>query len=218
METELDRIEEGTDTWTGVMKAFYGEFSESLAAASSRTAEIKESHREVLKEKCPECSSTLIVKWSRGGKFIACSGFPECRYTSDVDGSRNGGEATDEVCEKCGSPMMIRTGRFGKFLACSGYPKCKNTKAIPTGVKCPEPHCTGDLVPRRTKTGRTFFSCSRYPDCKYAVWDRPVPTPCPDCEAPFMLAKFTKANGDQLKCAKCGYTMAVEPAAEPVGV
>ncbi|MEW5875097.1 MAG: type I DNA topoisomerase [Candidatus Zixiibacteriota bacterium] len=218
METELDRIEEGTDTWTNVMKTFYDEFKGSLDDASSRTAEIKESHREVLKEKCPECGSALIVKWSRGGKFIACSGFPDCRYTSDVDGGRNGGETTDEVCEKCGSPMMIRTGRFGKFLACSAYPKCKNTRAIPTGVKCPEPRCTGDLVPRRTKTGRTFYSCSRYPECKYAVWDRPVPTPCPECEAPFMLAKFTKAHGDQLKCAKCGHTMAVEAVGEPVGV
>ncbi|MBI5866726.1 MAG: type I DNA topoisomerase [candidate division Zixibacteria bacterium] len=217
METELDRIEEGTDTWTSVMKTFYGPFSESLDHATSRTAEIKSSHRQELEEKCPECGSTLLVKWSRTGKFVACSGFPKCRYTSDLGGNgANGGETTDQVCDKCGSPMMIRTGRFGKFMACSGYPKCRNTKAIPTGVSCPEEGCGGDLVPRRTKTGRTFYSCSRYPDCKYAVWDRPVPVPCPKCHGPFMLFKSTKTNGDSYKCPTCAHTTAVEPVAEAV--
>ena len=211
METELDRIEEGTDTWTDVMQTFYSSFSESLDEASSRTAEIKESHREVLDEKCPECGSDLIIKWSRSGKFIACTAFPKCRYTADLggNGSANGQE-TDHVCEKCGAPMVIRTGRFGQFLACSAYPKCKNTKAIPTGVKCPEERCSGELVPRRTKTGRTFYSCSRYPECKYAVWDRPVPQACPHCGSPFMLYKNTKAAGEHLKCPSCGNTTEIE--------
>ena len=216
METELDRIEEGIDPWTDVMRTFYSSFSKSLDDANSRTAEIKESHREVLDDACPECSSPLLVRWSRSGKFIACSGFPNCRYTSDVGGDQSNGQETDEKCEKCGSPMMIRTGRFGRFIACSGYPKCRNTKAIPTGVHCPEERCTGDLVPRRTRTGRTFYSCSRYPDCKYAVWDRPVPHACPACSSPFMLSKSTKANGEHLKCPACGYINQVEPAPETV--
>jgi DNA topoisomerase-1 len=216
METELDRIEEGVDNWTDVMRSFYSEFSESLGEATSRTAEIKESHREVLKEKCPECGEPLIIRWSRSGKFIACSGFPSCRYTSNVDGDDSNGEQTDEKCEKCGSPMIIRTGRYGKFMACSAYPKCRNTKAIPTGVKCPEENCTGDLVPRRTRTGRTFYSCSRYPNCKYAVWNRPVPEPCPKCKSPFMLAKSTKAQGEHLKCPTCGHVSPIEQVPEEV--
>jgi len=215
METELDRIEEGTDAWTDVMKAFYKPFSESLRHATSRTAEIKNSHRQELDEKCPECGSPLVAKWSRTGKFVACSGFPDCRYTSDLGGNgSNGAEATDQVCEKCGSPMMIRTGRFGRFLACSAYPKCRNTKAIPTGVSCPQEGCGGDLVPRRTKTGRTFYSCSRYPECKYAVWDRPVPHPCPKCQSPFMLFKSTKTHSESYKCPSCGHSTAVEPEPE----
>ncbi|GAB4319320.1 MAG: type I DNA topoisomerase [Candidatus Zixiibacteriota bacterium] len=215
MENELDRVEDGTDRWTDVMKTFYGSFAESLSNASSRTAEIKESHREILNEKCPECGSDLIIKWSRSGKFIACSGYPECRYTSDVGGNGNqNGQETDQECEKCGSPMVIKSGRFGQFLACSAYPKCKNTKPIPTGVKCPEERCTGELVPRRTKTGRTFYSCSRYPECKYAVWNRPVPQPCPHCGSPFMLQKSTKARGEHLQCPACGNVTDIETPAE----
>ncbi len=210
METELDRIEEGIDAWTDVMRTFYSSFSESLDDANSRTAKIKEAHREVLDDPCPECGSQLLVRWSRSGKFIACSAFPECRYTSDVGGDQSAGQETDEKCDKCGSPMMIRTGRFGKFLACSAYPKCKNTKAIPTGVSCPEEGCKGDLVPRRTRTGRTFYSCSRYPDCKYAVWNRPVPQECPECKSPFMLSKSTKTHGEHLKCPVCGHVASVE--------
>ncbi|MBD3297581.1 MAG: type I DNA topoisomerase [candidate division Zixibacteria bacterium] len=216
MENELDRVEEGIDPWTDVMKSFYGSFAESLGEASSRTKEIKESYREVLDDKCPECSSDLIIKWSRSGKFIACTGYPDCRYTSDVGGD-NGAQTnqeTDQVCEKCGSPMVIKSGRFGQFMACSAYPKCKNTKPIPTGVKCPEERCTGELVPRRTRTGRTFYSCSRYPECKYAVWNRPVPTPCPHCDSEFMLQKSTKAKGDHLKCPACGNIAEIEAETE----
>ncbi len=217
MENELDRIEEGTDTWTQVMKVFYESFSKSLQEATGRTAEIKNSHRQEMKEKCPDCGEPLLIKWSRSGKFVACSGYPNCRYTANLDGNGNTEtETTNEVCDKCGSPMIIRTGRFGRFMACSAYPKCKNTKAIPTGVSCPEEGCGGDLVPRRTKTGRTFYSCSRYPECKYAVWNRPVPHPCPQCHAPFLLLKKTKARGEHHQCPVCGFVAAVDVVVEPV--
>jgi DNA topoisomerase-1 len=216
MELELDRIEEGSETWTEIMHAFYGPLSGSLAHASERIAEIKQSQRETLPDPCPECGSELIVRWSRTGKFVACSAYPKCRYTSDMkkDGAAEP-ETTDQTCDKCGSPMVIKSGRFGRFLACSGYPECKNTKPIPTGVKCPESGCTGELVPRRTRTGRTFYSCSRYPKCKYAVWDRPVPRECPQCGAPFMLSKMTKARGEHLLCPACKNVVQSETAAEP---
>jgi DNA topoisomerase-1 len=217
METELDRIEEGSETWTEIMKAFYAPFSASLEHATSRSAAIKQSNRETLPDPCPDCGSSLIVRWSRSGKFVACSAFPKCRYTSDL--GSNGAmaaEKTDQICEKCGAPMVIRTGRFGRFLACSAYPDCKNTKAIPTGVRCPEDGCGGDLVPRRTRAGRTFYSCSKYPTCKYAVWDRPVPRECPQCGSLFMLAKSTKTRGEHYACPTCKHIVPVEAPAEPV--
>ncbi|HWO57159.1 MAG TPA: type I DNA topoisomerase [bacterium] len=215
MELELDRIEEGTETWTEIMHAFYGPLSGSLAHASERVAEIKQSHREVLPDPCPECGSQLIVRWSRSGKFIACSAYPKCRYTSDPDRKEAAAaEPTDQVCEKCGAPMVIKSGRFGRFLACSAYPTCKNTKPIPTGVKCPEDGCNGELVPRRTRFGRPFYSCSNYPNCKYAVWDRPVPRECPQCHSPFMLAKSTKAKGEHFLCPVCKHVVMAETAVE----
>lgn len=211
MELELDRIEEGTETWTEIMHAFYGPLSGSLAHASERIDAIKQSHREVQPDPCPECGSQLIARWSRTGKFIACSAYPKCRYTSDAGKAEPlPTEATDQLCDKCGSPMVIKTGRFGRFMACSGYPGCKNTKPIPTGVTCPEEGCDGDLVPRRTRFGRTFYSCSNYPTCKYAVWNRPVPLPCPQCGSKFMLAKSTKAKGDHTECPTCKHVILAE--------
>ncbi|MEW5701860.1 MAG: type I DNA topoisomerase [Candidatus Zixiibacteriota bacterium] len=217
METELDRIEEGSETWTEIMKAFYTPFSASLEHATSRSAAIKQSQRETLPDPCPDCGSPLVVRWSRSGKFIACSAFPKCRYTSDLNSNgEKATETTDQTCEKCGAPMVIRTGRFGRFLACSAYPDCRNTKAIPTGVRCPEEGCGGDLVPRRTRAGRTFYSCSNYPKCKYAIWDRPVPKECPQCGSQFMLAKSTKTRGEHYACPACKHVVPVEAVPEPV--
>lgn len=89
-------------------------------------------------------------------------------------------EKTDVICDVCGSPMVIKRGKFGKFLACSTFPKCKNTRSLTTGVKCPE--CgQGELGEKRTRKGKIFYSCSRYPNCKFAVWDKPLPDPCPNC-------------------------------------
>lgn len=79
-------------------------------------------------------------------------------------------EPTNEVCEKCGSPMVIKIGRFGKFMACSNFPECKNTRTIAESLG-PCPKCKkGNIIARRTKRGRTFFGCSRYPDCDWATW------------------------------------------------
>lgn len=89
-------------------------------------------------------------------------------------------EKTDIICDLCGSPMVIKRGRFGKFLACSTFPKCKNTKSLTTGVRCPE--CKqGELAEKKTRKGKTFYGCSRYPNCKFATWDKPIAEPCPNC-------------------------------------
>jgi DNA topoisomerase-1 len=90
--------------------------------------------------------------------------------------------------------MVIKHGRFGKFIACSGYPECKTTKPVTLGIKCLEPGCSGELVERRSKKGRTFFGCSAYPNCKFVVWQRPINEPCPKCEAPFLTERVAKGR------------------------
>lgn len=114
-------------------------------------------------------------------------------------------EPTGMNCEKCGSPMVVKLGRYGKFIACSNYPACRNTKPyiIKTGAHCPE--CGADLVQRKTRQNRTFFSCSRYPDCKFSVWNRPMPTPCPKCGG-----LVTEAGKAKTKCIKCGSVFPLE--------
>ena len=110
-------------------------------------------------------------------------------------------EKTDEICEKCGSPMIIKTGRFGKFMACSNFPKCKNTKhiEISSGVKCPE--CKqGDIIERKTRKGKTFYSCSRYPECKFALWDKPTGEKCPKCNSLLVQTRDRKIKCSNKEC------------------
>jgi DNA topoisomerase-1 len=112
--------------------------------------------------------------------------------------------------------MVQKQGRFGLFLACSSYPACKNTRSLKskgpsktesTGVKCPENGCDGELVGRRSKRGRLFYGCTRYPRCTFAVWDKPVAQSCPECGAPIVLERTTKRDGPHLKCFRkeCAY-------------
>ena len=108
---------------------------------------------------------------------------------------------TDIPCDKCGRMMVIRLSRYGKFLACPGFPDCRNTKPLtePTGVMCPE--CKeGEIVERRSKKGRVFYGCNRYPDCEFTLWDKPVPVPCPTCGAAYVVETTKK---DVTRCLTC---------------
>jgi DNA topoisomerase-1 len=158
----------------------------------------------------------MVIKWGRNGHFLACSGYPDCRntkeYTVNADGSLTVVPTTrpsDQICPTCSSPMVIRRGRFGEFLACSRYPECKTTSPISLGVNCPKPGCTGYLTEKRSRRGKVFYGCSNYSktNCDFVSWDRPVPTPCPKCGAPFIVQKVTK-SGTRLRCLKedCGYS------------
>lgn len=108
-------------------------------------------------------------------------------------------EVSDVPCDKCndGTMMVIREGRFGKFLACPNFPKCRNTKPIlhPIGVKCPK--CGADILERKSKTGKVFYGCERYPDCDYTTWDKPLNETCPDCGA--MMVEHVERNGSKRK-------------------
>ncbi|HCF61008.1 MAG TPA: type I DNA topoisomerase [Myxococcales bacterium] len=211
LEGKLDEIEEGKFNWIDVLKEFYGPFKQSLSRAEETMRDIK--REEVKTElKCEKCGAPMVIKWGKLGRFLACSGYPECKNTKDFREAEGGQievvaeEAAGEACPNCGKPMVIKRGRFGRFMACSAYPECKTSKPVTTGVGCPE--CKqGQLAERRSKRGKVFYSCNRYPECKFALWDRPIAEPCPKCGAPFLVAKFSKQEGEFVACAnkECDY-------------
>jgi DNA topoisomerase-1 len=214
MENELDKVEEGDLGWKQVLGNFYGPFAKALESIDPADM-IREAHdvADVEGQPCPECGQgTLRVRSGRFGPFVACTRYPECRYTKPLKRDKVPDRPTDEKCPTCGRPMVIKTGRFGEFLACTGYPECKTTRPIPLGVQCPK--CgEGDLAERRTKRGRSFFGCSRYPACDFSTWYRPVPVACPTCEFVGAETRSTKARGEYRRCLKCGAEFAVDEGA-----
>ncbi len=175
-------------------------------------------------EPCEKCGKPMVLKRGRYGQFLACSGYPACRNTRKIAVNAEGkAEARPDVlleesCPRCRSRLALKQGRFGEFTACSNYPKCRYVKMKQTGVGCPE--CgRGAIVERRSKRGKLFFGCDRYPDCGFVLWSRPVPKACPACGRPYLLEKSSRREGRRLVCDadSCGYAEAV--AAEvPVGV
>ncbi len=214
MEEELDKIEDGSYEWTDVLMDFYKPFKADLDKAEESKESIKKSAIEETGEMCEKCGKPMIIKYGRNGKFIACSGYPKCKNTKSLREDER--IEIDEKCPTCGGPMEIRRSRFGRFIACANYPECKTTKSIPTGVKCPEEGCPGELVERSTRRGKIFFSCSEYPACEHSTWYRPVNIKCASCGFPYMVEKSTKAKGDHLACPKCKAHRDIE-AEEPVG-
>jgi DNA topoisomerase-1 len=218
METELDKVEEGDLGWQQVLGDFWTPFSKALGAVDVQQL-IRDTHdlSTLDQDKCPNCGSALAVKSGRFGPFIACTRYPECRFTKPLKRDKVPDRPTNEICKECGAPMVIKTGRYGEFLACTRYPACKHTRPVPLGIKCPK--CgVGDLAERRTRRGRTFFGCLRYPDCDYSVWNRPVAVACPSCGFLGMEQRQTKATGAFQRCLKCGHEVPVKTGApaEPV--
>jgi DNA topoisomerase-1 len=264
MEEELDEIEDGKIDWRAAMSEFYERFSKDLENAERTMTDIKRME-EPTNLTCEKCGKPLVIKWGKHGRFIACTGYPECTNTREVPADPSEGDGADlteqgdeEYCQNCGRTMVLKKGRFGQFYACTGYPDCKTTRPIggtqkkadvpldekcpqcgnslvmkygrygeftacsnyPTckyvkqktiGVKCPE--CSeGEVVERRSKRGKTFYGCSRYPDCNFVAWAKPVAEKCPDCGSPYLLEKWLKA-GATLQCPnqECKYKRAVEP-------
>ena len=219
MEEKLDQVEEGTVAWLALLKEFYSPFKTTLELAKKEMKSIKRS-AEPTDIPCSLCKGKMVIKWGRMGEFLACENYPDCKHTQDfkregdkiIPVAKEEPEESGEKCEKCGNPMVYRHGRYGRFLACSGYPKCRHIKAESAGVKCPEQNCGGDLVRKVSKRGKVFYSCDNYPKCSYAIWDKPVNTPCPLCKAPFMVEKHSKKEGALLKCIEkdCPHTEILE--------
>lgn len=164
MEGDLDHVEEGSEDWVKVLAEFYESFEKRLEFAEEEMKEI------------------------------------------EIED-----EVSDEICEKCGKPLVYKLGRFGKFLACSGFPDCRNTKPIikDIGVTCPK--CKeGHIVERRSKKGRIFYGCDKYPECDFVSWDKPSAKPCPSCGS-LMIEKRNK-QGTRLQCTSCDHQ---EPVEEP---
>jgi len=201
MEDELDKIEEEHLDWVQVLDSFYKDFSADLERATDKMKKFSEMSDEI----CEECGKPMAVKLTSHGKFLACTGYPECKTTKPVgeDGSeRPRPQPTDYTCEKCGSPMVIRTGSRGRFMACSAFPKCRNTMSIgddgkpikpqKSGEKCEK--CGSDMIIRKGRRGK-FLACSAFPKCRNT-------RSLPDAEEPGV--QMTK-----IICKKCGRPMQV---------
>ncbi len=146
-------------------------------------------------EYCENCGRPMVLKKGRFGTFYACSGYPDCKTTKRIGDTeqKQADKPLDEKCPQCDSQLVLKQGRFGEFIACSNYPKCKYVKQKTIGVKCPD--CSeGEIVERRSKRGKTFYGCNRYPDCDFVAWGKPMPEKCPDCGSSYLIEKWLKAG------------------------
>lgn len=222
LEDELDAVARGEKEWVPLMNEFWKPFTK-LVIDIGENVKRKDVLEQKMDEACPKCGKELSARFGKRGRFVGCSGYPECDYTRNMDGEvieKSEPEIIpDRTCPLCASPLQIRLGRYGKFIGCTAYPKCKHIepleKPADTGVACPECH-KGNLLKRKSRFGKIFFSCSTYPDCKYAVWNEPVNEPCPKCAWPLLTIKVTKRKGTEKVCPQkeCGFAESMEEKSE----
>jgi DNA topoisomerase-1 len=259
MEAELDDIEDGKLDWRVAMSEFYERFQKDLKHAERHMTDIKRME-EPTDQICEKCGKPMVIKWGRHGKFIACTGYPECTNTREIAQEGVTEQDEQEYCENCGRPMVLKKGRFGQFLACTGYPDCKTTKQLGAGQKpqdvpldepCPQcgnklvkkfgrfgefvacsnypkckyvkqktigvkcPNCSeGEIIERRSKRGKTFYGCNRYPDCDFVAWGKPIPEKCPECGGSYLIEKFLKAGAfAQCPNGECKFKKPLPPQA-----
>ncbi|MCK4807352.1 MAG: type I DNA topoisomerase, partial [Candidatus Aegiribacteria sp.] len=199
MEELLDSVAKGTETYPGALKQLSLPLESSLQMAMKNTESFRNDLQEETGETCPECGAPIVIRWGRYGKFRACTSFPKCRYSQPVE-EDSSSEYEGRKCPECGGSLLLKTGRYGKYLSCSNHPKCKHTEPVPTGVPCPGEGCSGELVEKMSRKGRLFYACNRYPECEYAVWNRPLDKTCPRCGFPILVEKNKKKG---IWCPSC---------------
>ncbi|MCE3268719.1 MAG: type topoisomerase [Burkholderiales bacterium] len=217
LEDTLDDISNGKTGKLPVLKEFW----HTLEAAIAEKQNIARADlvTEKLDENCPECGKGLIVRLGKFGKFVGCSGYPECKYMRKIDKSGDASEPAPEpevvegrTCPKDDGILVIRSGRYGKFISCKNYPKCKFIENLdkPTeesGEKIVCPECkTGNIVAKKNRYGSWFYACDNYPKCKTLFNSPVIDEKCPKCDYPVILHKKTKTKGEQKSCPKCDYS------------
>lgn len=220
LEDELDAVSRGEEEWIPLLRNFWGPFKEQV---ETKDKEVQRSDvtQELMDEDCPKCGSKLSSRLGRSGRFIGCTAYPECDYTRNINGEETTASEPEVVegrkCPKCESDLWYRTGKYGKFIGCSSYPKCKHIESLEqpenTGVTCPK--CNkGEILTRKSRRGKVFYSCSEYPTCDYALWNEPVAEACPNCDWPILSIKTTKSKGTEKVCPQkdCGFSEKVETA------
>ncbi len=223
MEEELDEIEDGKMDWRVAMSEFYGQLREDLEHAERNMTDIK--RMEIPTDQvCEKCGKPMVIKWGRHGRFLACTGYPECTNTREIAPEGNIEEgAEEEYCENCGRPMVLKKGRFGQFYACSGYPDCKTTKQIgqkeqrksdqPLDEECP--NCGSKLSLKYGRFGE-FVSCSNYPKCKF-VKQKTIGVACPSCGQGEIVERRSKRGKTFYGCNRypdCEFVAWNKPLAE----
>ena len=217
LEDSLDEVARGEKAWLPVLEDFWRPFKD-LISHTEENVQRKDVTQESMDEQCPKCSKPLSIRLGKRGRFIGCTGYPECDYTRNVNDGEQTLVAPEVVegrsCPQCESGLVIKEGKYGKFIGCSGYPKCKFIESLQkpedTGVACPS--CKkGSLIKRRSRYKTFFYACNCYPDCKYAIKYPPVAEACPQCNWPILSLKSTKKSGAEHVCPEkdCGYTVSV---------
>lgn len=216
MESKLDDIESESLPWRGVIREFYEPFEVTLKKASDEMEKVV-----ILLEgeNCPECGKPMSLKTSRwGSQFMGCTGYPDCKFTRPLSKDQKAlpeDRPSDEKCEKCGGDMMLKHGRFGEYLKCQNE-GCGATKSFEqkTGVTCPK--CgKGEVVAKKSRRGKIFYGCNKYPECDQAFWNKPVDEKCPDCGS--LLTEKVLKKGTFRACPEkgCGFSRQVEEATAP---
>lgn len=217
LEDDLDSVARGEAAWVPLLEGFWGPFY-SQVVDIEKSVTRKDVTQQPLDENCPECGKQLALRLGKRGNFIGCTNYPECSFTKNANSAEQQIEPEilqDRVCPECDKPLLVRAGKYGKFIGCSGYPECKYLEPLEkpkdTGVSCPK--CTkGSLMERKSRRGKVFFSCSQYPGCDYATWNKPVAEPCPNCGHPITTIKTTKRKGTERICPEkeCGFSELLE--------
>lgn len=218
LEDSLDAVARGEKEWIPLLEEFWAPFIHQVKETDEQVQR-KDLTTEMLEELCPQCGKPLAIRLGKMGRFIGCTGYPECNYTYDLkQGAEEKTESTvveGRSCPLCAGELHIKTGRYGRFIGCGNYPQCKHMEPLEQpldlGIECPLCH-KAHILQRKSRRGKIFFSCGAYPKCKYALWNKPINKPCPQCNWPILTLKETKRYGLQLICPQeeCKYQENIE--------